>query len=129
MKCCKICELSCYELKSNFTCVIFPQNLDDLLTKSLLDSLELLEELSRCLDQEYRYGRCKCWKHIAEFFDIPENDYQNFKCNKVHSPTEILFEYLKSDSPHITVGMLKHGLAQIERKDVIDILIKHEKCE
>lgn len=102
--------------------------LDDLLTKSLLDSLELLEELSRCLDQEYRYGRCKCWKHIAEFFDIPENDYQNFKCNKVHSPTEILFEFLKSDSPDITVGMLKHGLAQIERKDVIDILIKHEKC-
>ena len=99
------------------------------MTKSLLDSLELLEELSRCLDQEYKYGHCKCWKHIAEFFGIPEEDYQNFKCNKVHSPTEILFEFLKSDNPHITVGILKHGLAQIERKDVIDILIKHEKCE
>lgn len=103
-------------------------HLGDPLTKSLLDSLELLEKLSRCLDQEYKYGHCKCWKHIAEFFGIPEKDYQNFKCNKVHSPTEILFEFLKSDSPHITVGSLKHGLAQIERKDVIDILLQHEKC-
>lgn len=100
------------------------------MAKSLLDSLELLEELSRCLDQEYKYGHCKCWKHIAEFFGIPEEDYQNFKCNKVHSPTELLFEFLKSDRPDITVGNLKHGLAQIERQDVINILLKHEtECE
>ena len=81
------------------------------------------------MDQEYSYGHCKCWKHIAEFFGIPENDYLNFKCNKVHSPTEILFEFLQCDNPHITVGNLKQGLAQIERRDVIDILIKHKECE
>lgn len=95
----------------------------------MLGSLELLEESSRCLDQEYKYGRCKCWKHIAEFFGVPEEDYQNFKCNQVHSPTEVMFEYLQSVMPDITVGVLKDGLAQIDRQDVTSILLEHEKSE
>ena len=81
------------------------------------------------MDKEYKYGQCKCWKHIAEFFGIPEEKYENFKCNKVHSPTEVMFEYLESDRPGITVGDLKNGLHQIERQDVIGILIKHENCK
>ncbi|KAJ7339409.1 hypothetical protein OS493_005804 [Desmophyllum pertusum] len=103
--------------------------LSDPLTKTILGFLELLEALGRCLDKEYKYGQCKCWKHIAEFFRIPEQKYENFKCNKVHSPTEVMFEYLESDRPDITVGDLKNGLHQIERQDVIGILIKHENCD
>ncbi len=115
------------QFKTNFNCFIFCYNLGDPLTKTLLRSLELLEALSRCLDQEYRYGRCKCWKHIAEIFEIPEEDYQNFKCNQVHSPTEVMFEYLQSVRPDITIEVLKDGLAQIGRQDVTAMLLKHEE--
>ena len=109
--------------------VIYFVNLGDPLSKTLLGSLEVLEALSRCLDKEYKYGRCKCWKHIAEFFDIAEEEYESFKCNQVHSPTEVMFEYLQSVMPDITVGDLKDGLAQMERQDVTDILLKHQICE
>ncbi len=81
------------------------------------------------MDQEYRYGHCKCWKHVAEFFKIPEKDYKDFNCNQVHSPTEVMFEFLQTDNPDIKVGVLKDALAQIERHDVIAILMKHEKSE
>ena len=113
----------------NFTCNFAHVNLDDPLTKTLLDCLGLLEASSRCLDPEYRYGHCRCWKHVAEFFGVPEEEYQNFKCSKVQSPTEVMFEFLKSVSPDTTVGTLKDALAHINRHDVIDILVKHEKCE
>ncbi|XP_078382634.1 uncharacterized protein LOC144665279 isoform X2 [Oculina patagonica] len=103
--------------------------LSDPLNKTMLGSLELLEETSRCLDQEYKYGQCKCWKHVAQFFGVPEEEYENFKCSQVHSPTEVMFEYLESVRPEITVGVLKDGLAQIDRQDVTDILLKHEKCD
>lgn len=109
--------------------LIFLYNLGDPLTKTKLGFLELVEALGRCLDKEYKYGQCKCWKHIAEVFDIPEDEYENFNCNKVHSPTEVMFEYLQSVSPDITVGDLKNGLCQIERQDVIGILLTHETCE
>jgi len=94
-----------------------------------LGSLEVLEAASKSLDKEYRYGHCKCWKHLAEFFRISKEEYESFNCNQVHSPTEVMFEYLESVMPHITVGDLKDGLAQIERQDVIGILIKHQNCE
>ncbi|KAJ7339414.1 hypothetical protein OS493_005809 [Desmophyllum pertusum] len=40
-----------------------------------------------------------------------------------------MFEYLQSVSPDITVGDLKNGLCQIERQDVIGILLTHETCD
>lgn len=111
------------------TCNFSHVNSGDSLEKTLLGSLEVLEASSRSLDKEYRYGRCKCWKHLAEIFGISKEEYESFKCNQVHSPTEVMFEYLGSVMPDITVGDLKDGLAKIERQDVTDILIKHETCE
>lgn len=96
---------------------------------AFLGCLDLLEGLSRCLDKEYRYGTCKCWKHIAEFFDIEEEEYQNFECSEIHSPTEVMFEYLKSSNPEITIGMVKDGLHSIGRQDVIEVLIKYEQAD
>ena len=104
-------------------------NLGDPLEKTLFGSLEVLDALSRSLDKEYRYGRCKCWKHLAEVFGISKEEYESFKCNQVHSPTEVMFEYLESVMPDITVGDLKDGLAKIGRQDVTGILITHETCE
>lgn len=101
--------------------------LGDLLAKTILGCLELLEGLCRCLDKEYTYGTSKCWKHIAEAFGIKEQDYQNFKCSQFHSPTEVMFEYLKTCSPEVTVGHVKDGLSSIERQDVIAVFVKYEQ--
>ena len=87
----------------------------------------MLEELSRSLDKEYKYGACKCWKHAAQCFGIEEQEYQSFKCNKIQSPTEVMFEYLQACSPDTTIDNLKAGLRSIERQDVINILISYEQ--
>ena len=101
----------------------------DPLAKTILGCLVLLEALCRCLDKEYKYGACKCWKHVAEYFGIEEQEYQNFKCNQIHSPTEVMFEFLKTCSPGITIGDIKAGLNSIGRQDVINVLVKYEESE
>ena len=103
--------------------------LGDPLAKTTLDCLELLEGLCRCLDKEYKYGASKCWKHIAEHFGIEEEEYQNFKCSQIHSPTEVMFEYLQASRPGITIGDIKNGLCLIAREDVINVLVKYEESE
>ena len=101
----------------------------DPLAKTILGCLDLLEGLSRCLDKEYKYGSCKCWKHIAERFGIEEQEYQKFNCSQVHSPTEVMFEYLKAQNPEITIGDVKDGLHSIAREDVVRVLVKYEQSE
>ncbi|XP_022806783.1 uncharacterized protein LOC111343857 [Stylophora pistillata] len=103
--------------------------LDDPLTRTLLGWLELLEALCRSLDKEYKYGQCKYWKHLAEHFHISEQEYQRFEYQPVLSPTELMFEYLQTSDPDVTIGCLKDGLRQIQRLDVINVLILHEKCD
>ena len=39
-----------------------------------------------------------------------------------------MFEYLQTADPDVTIGCLKDGLRKIERHDVIDLLVQHEKC-
>jgi len=110
-----------------FDCVF--KYLGDPLAKTVLGHLELLEGLSRSLDKEYKNGVCKCWKHIAEHFDIERDDYQNFRCNQVHSPTEAMFDYLESSRPETTIGKVKEGLQSIGIQDVVDVLIEYQNCE
>ena len=103
---------------------------DDPFAKTILCCLVLLEALCRCLDSEYIYGACKCWKHLAEYFGIEEEEYQNFNCNQIQSPTEVMFEFLKTRYPEVTIGDLKDGLCEIGREDVItDVLLKYEKSK
>lgn len=108
---------------------IFFKCIGDPLAKTILDCLDLLEGLSRCLDKEYKYGSCKCWKHVAEYFDIEEQEYQNFNCSQVHSPTEVMFEYLQTRRPEITIGDVKGGLRLIAREDVVLVLVEYEQSE
>ncbi|XP_067043167.1 uncharacterized protein [Acropora muricata] len=103
--------------------------LDDPLAKTILDRLDLLEELSRCLDKEYKYGRNQCWKHVAEYFGIDEEKYQSFGCSKIHSPTEEMFDYLDATDTKLTIGKLKEKLLSVERQDVIDVLVEYEKTD
>ena len=94
------------------------------MNKTILGCLDLLQGISRHLDKEYKYGNCQCWKHAAEQFGIEVQEYQNFKCSQVHSPTEVMFEYLETSKPDITIGDLKDKLHNIGRQDVIDVILK-----
>ena len=95
----------------------------DPLRKTIFGRRDLLQRISRSLDKEYKYGSCKCWKDAAEYFHVEEEEYQNFKCSQVHSPTEVMFEYLGTRKPEITIGDLKDGLRKIGRQDVIEVIL------
>ena len=110
-------------------CSLILNFLGDLLAEAIQCCLELQEELCRCLDKEYKYGTCKCWKHIAEACGIKEQEYQNFKCSQVQSPTEVMFEYLKSRRPEVTIRDVKSGLHLVEREDVIAVFVKYEQSK
>ena len=100
----------------------------DRLYESVRNNLTLLEGLARCLDKEHRYGRKKCWKHLAEHFRVEESIYKYFTCCPQKSHTENLFYFLKTRKPtEFTIEKLKEGLKSIDRNDVIqDVLKKHQ---
>ena len=99
----------------------------DPLGKSLLDNLELLEDLASCLDRGDPYGNPKCWKHLAQHFGVEANCYETFTYSP-RGPTEKLFAFVISrDADTFTIDMLKSGLRGIERGDIItNILVKHQ---
>lgn len=101
----------------------------DPLAKSVLNNLALLEGLARCLDREYRGGIVKCWRHLAEHFEIEVNIYEGFTSCQEKSPTEDLFEFLKVQmSAKFTIRKLKEKLSSINRQDVIqDVLLKYQE--
>ncbi|KAL9989497.1 hypothetical protein ACROYT_G004056 [Oculina patagonica] len=105
--------------------------LGDPLTKSVLNNLELLEGLGKCLDKEYKCGgEIKCWKHLAEYFGVEAKIYEDFTCSQESSPTEDLFELLKTQKPEeFTIGKLKDELSFIDRQDVQDVLSTHQDLD
>ena len=93
-------------------------------------SLELSEALGRYLDKEYRYGNIKCWKHLAENFGVEPDTYERFGNSLMHSPTERLFEYLRTFRPKLTVEEIMDALASIDRQDVVQkVFFKLQPCE
>ena len=102
-----------------------PPLVDDPLATSVLNNLELLEGLVNCFDKEYKCGEIKCWKHLSEYFGVEAKTYEDFTRSQEHSPTEDLFEFLKTRGPkEFTVGKLKDKLSSIERPDVQDFLLE-----
>ena len=92
------------------------------------NNLTLLEKIAKCLDKEQRYGAMKCWKHLAEQFGVEESIYNTFTCCPENSPTENLFDFLKTRKPtEFTIKKLKEGMNSIGRNDVIeDVFEKHQ---
>ena len=93
----------------------------------MLNNLDLLEGLEAMLDKEYKIGQeIKCWKHLAEHFEVKAEMYERFSYIQENSPTEDLFEFLKTNYPEeFTTCNLKNGLGAIDRKDVQDVLSNH----
>ena len=98
---------------------------DDPLATSVLNNLELLEGLGKSLDGEYKYGEIKCWKHLSQYFGVEAETYEDFTRSQKHSPTEDLFEFLRTRQPEeFTVGKLKDKLSSIERSDIHPVLLE-----
>lgn len=99
----------------------------DPIGQSLLNNLELLEGLASYLDGEDPHGNPKCWKHLAQHFGVEASRYETFTCSP-RSPTEKLFTFVISrDADTFTIEMLKSGLRDIDRGDIItDILVEHQ---
>ncbi|XP_020610251.1 uncharacterized protein LOC110048813 isoform X2 [Orbicella faveolata] len=101
--------------------------LNDPLTTSVLNNLELLEGLGNCLDKQYKCGEIKCWKHLCEHFGVEAKTYEDFTRSQERSPTEDLFDFLKTQEPkEFTIGKLKDKLSSIERQDVQGILLEFD---
>ena len=94
----------------------------------MLNNLQLLEGLGKLLDKQYKwYGEKKCWKHVAEYFGIEAEIYEDFTRYQERSPTEDLFEFLKTDKPKdFTIGKLTDNLRSIDRQDVQEVLLTHQ---
>lgn len=94
----------------------------------MLNNLELLEGLGKGLDKEYKCGgEIKCWKHLAGYFGVKAEIYETFTYSQERSPTEDLFELLKTKKPNeFTIGKLKDRLSDIHRQDVQDVLLTHQ---
>ncbi|XP_068737776.1 uncharacterized protein [Montipora capricornis] len=105
--------------------------LDDRLYKSVRNNLTLLERIARCLDKEQRHGTMKCWKHLAEQFGVEESIYKTFTSCPENSPTENLFDFLKTRKPtEFTIKKFKEGMNSIDRNDVIeDVFKKHQDLD
>lgn len=67
----------------------------------------------------------KNWKQLADWFDVPKSDSQNF--GEQGNPTKILLDCIKSWNPEMTVGYLQSILEGLLMQEASDILKKSEK--
>ena len=56
------------------------------------DNIDFQDTFCRALDKQYKSG-IKNWRHLAERFEIPALDYENFSGPGNNSPSEKLLEY------------------------------------
>jgi len=92
---------------------------DNALIKDVFKSQSpIMDELSKLLDKE---GPMKNWRNLAYKLGIPEETYQNFDTSRGNNsnPTDLLFQWIFTNKPEFTVGMLIKCLRIIERNDVV----------
>ena len=94
---------------------------------SLFDSHpQVIAKMAFLLDKEEKPGR-RNWKQLADMFDVPRSDSQNFGESLDENPTERLFEYLCSTRPRLTIGEVKEQLKILEMQVVLDVLAESKK--
>jgi len=89
-----------------------------------VDGSELLADIGECLNKDKR--AFKNWRNLANGLKIPHEVYDAFDTSKEaeKSPTKMLFEWLATCKPHLSVGDLLTGLEQIDRYDVVELVTK-----
>lgn len=70
----------------------------------------------------------KNWKQLADWFDVPKSDSQNFGESIQGNPTEDLLDYItKCLNPEMTVGYLQSILEDLQMREALDVLTKSKE--
>lgn len=70
----------------------------------------------------------KNWMQLADLFDVPKSDSQNFAESIPDNPTEELLEYItKCLNPEMTVGYLQSILEDLQMREALDVLTKSKE--
>ena len=70
----------------------------------------------------------KNWEQLADWFDVPKSDSQNFAESIQDNPTEQLLEYVtKCLDPEMTVGYLQSTLEDLQMREALDVLTKSKE--
>lgn len=96
--------------------------LDSLLTETITNNPLILEDLGKCLDTEYQYGKVPCWRDLAKLLGVPPEAYEHCGTFSATSPTEDLFVFLTATKPQLTIDDVKEALKEIGRCDVAHYL-------
>lgn len=107
------------------------QDLDSKLTDkttvgSLFDSHpRIIGEIAVLLDVN-EPGK-KNWRQLADWFEVPKSESQNFAESIQDNPTEQLLEKIKSSKPKMTVGYLQSILKDLQMQEASDVLMNITK--
>lgn len=95
---------------------------DDSTITSLLEDLNLLDDVAISLDKET--PGLKNWLHFARRFDICRKECDDLKPKGISSPTKKLMEYIVQVNPDLTLKQLIQILINMKRRDVVNALRK-----
>lgn len=100
------------------------KTVSDLVSKVVVEGSELLAEIGEHLNHEVRVR--KNWRDLAYKLGISPEDSKTFDTSTEtsKSPTRMMFEWLQSSKPKLTVRDLVNGLENIDRYDVVDVVRK-----
>ena len=109
-------------LKSPSLCPTFLLYLGSKLSAILRRNPEFMEELCFCLDREMKFIRN--WRGLASKFLVDLDVIRRLGRYDYISPTILLFDFLATSNPDLTIKELRDILLEIERSDLISLLIK-----
>lgn len=84
-----------------------------------------MTEIAALLDKEVP-GQTN-WKDLADEFDVPQSESDNFGESIDANPTERLFEHLKATKPGLTIVKIKQHLEILKMQDVLGVLAQSKK--
>ena len=88
--------------------------------KTLLESYDVLQEVTRLLDKETPQN----WQVFAQNFGVSKEECDYLCPADYHSPTAALMEYLSSANENLTLQTFIEALMAIRREDVVKSLKK-----
>ena len=97
-----------------------------MVTKEVAADSQLLEDIGKRLNKNT--PGVKNWRHLAYRLKIPLAVYDAFDTSKQvkqgPSPTKMLFQWLEKAKLKLTVKDLLNGLREINRYDVVQLVIE-----
>jgi len=110
------------DMQRQDVCVVVNKLSEDSTITSLLEDLDLLDNVAILLDKET--PGLKNWLHFARRLGISRNECDELKPKGIPSPTKKLMEYIVQVNPDLTLKQLIQTLIKMKRLDVVNALRK-----